>query len=130
MYCAPAILWFEMYRSVGDDVAYREPVDRIWMDWAEVDALPFMLYLQYLIFGGLRERHRQLQALQGLWGICLNRVTLEDIHHPETVGTLLGHCREMEGHMERALRMYNVSRCVWPRNNAANLHILRLTGLQ
>ena len=69
-YCAPAILWFEMYRSVMDDVAYRTPIQHDWMDWAEVDALPFMLYLQYLTFGGLRERQRQLQALQGLWNIC------------------------------------------------------------
>jgi len=130
MYCAPAILWIEMYRSVGDDVAYRDPVDRIWMDWAEVDALPFMLYLQYLTFGGLRERQRQLQALQGLWNICLNRVTLGKMFHPETVANLLCHCEEMEGHMEEALGLYNASRNDMPRNNAANRHILRLTGLQ
>jgi len=130
MYCAPAILWFEMYRSVGDDVGHRNDYERIWMDWAEVDARPFMLYLQYLTFGGLRERQRQVQALQGLWNICLNRVTLEDMHHPETVFNLLGHCEEMEGHMERALALYNASRDFMPRNNAANLHILRLTGLQ
>jgi len=130
MYCAPVILWFEMYRSVGDDVNHIHVSDRIWMDWAEVDARPFMLYLQYLVFGGLRERQRQLQALQGLWNICLNRVTFEDMYHPETVGNLLGHCEEMEGHVERALRMYNASRNYIPRNNAANLHIHRLTGLQ
>jgi len=130
MYCAPAILWFEMYRSVGDDVANREPVDRIWMDWAEVDAQPFMLYLQYLTFGGLRERQRQLQALDGLWDICTNRVTLGKNLHPETVANLLGHCLEMEGHPELAMGMYNGSRNLIPRNNAANLHILRLTGPQ
>jgi len=130
MYCAPDILWFEMYRSVGNDVAYRTPIQRDWMDWAEVDALPFMLYLQYLTFGGLRERQRQLQALQGLWNICSNHVTFEDMHHPETVDHLLCHCEEMEGHMERGLAIYNVSRNLKPRNNAANLHILRLGGLQ
>jgi len=130
MYCAPAVLWFEMYRSVVDDVGHRHNSEQDWMDWAEVDARPFMLYLQYLTFGGLRERQRQLQALQGLWDICLNRVTLGKMFHPETVGNLLGHCEEMEGHMEGAMRLYNVSRDFMPRNNAANLHILRLTGLQ
>jgi len=130
MYCAPAILWFEMYRSVGDDVAYRTYLERDWMDRAEVDARPFMLYLQYLTFGGLRERQRQLQALQGLWDICLNRVTFDSMFHLETVANLLGHCEEMEGHMELALRLYNASRDYMPRNNAANLHIHRLTGLQ
>jgi len=88
MYCAPAILLFEMYRSVGVDVAHRTIKERIWMDWAEVDARPFMLYLQYLTFGGLCERQRQLQALQGLWNICSNRV--RSLFHPETVDHLLG----------------------------------------
>jgi len=130
MYCAPAILWFEMYRSVGDDIGHRRACELVWMDWAEVDALPFMLYLQYLTFGGLRERQRQLQALQGLLNICSNLVTLGKMFHPETVANLLGHCEEMEGHMEVALAIYNASRDLMPRNNAANLHILRLTGLQ
>jgi len=98
------------------------------MDWAEVDARPFMLYLQYLTFGGLRERQRQLQALQGLWDICT--ITLEDIYHPETVANLLCHCLEMEGDMEGALVGYNASRDFMPRNNAANLHIHRMTGPQ
>jgi len=129
MYCAPAILWFEMYRNVGDDVAHRTRNERIWMDWAEVDALPFMLYLQYLTFGGLRERQRQLQALRGLKNI-FNHVTLLTMCHPETVAHLLGHCEEVEGHIEGALGLYNASRDDMPRNNAANLHILRLTGPQ
>jgi len=130
MYCAPAILWFEMCRSVGDDVAYRNSAESVWMDWAEVDARPFMLYLQYLTFGGLCERQRQLQALQGLWDICLNRVTFDSMFYLETVVNLLDHCVEMEGHMEIALGIYNASRNLKPRNNAANLHIHRLTGLQ
>jgi len=107
-YCAPAILWFEMYRSVGDDVAHRTYNEREWMDWAEVDARPFMLYLQYLTFGGLRERQRQLQALQGLCDICRNHV--RSLHHPETVDHLLCHCLEMEGDLEGALAICNVSR--------------------
>jgi len=119
-----------MYRSVGDDVAYRDRTERKWMDWAEVDARPFMLYLQYLTFGGLRERQRQLEALQEMWDICTIHVTLGKMFHRETVVNMLGHCKEMEVHMEGALRLYNISRNYKPRNNVANLHILRLTGLQ
>jgi len=130
MYCAPDILWFEMYRGVGDYVAYIHPSERMWMNWAEVDARPFMMYLQYLTFGGLRERQRQLQALQGLRNICTNHVTLGKMFHRETVINLLGHCLEMEGDMEGALDLYNISRDFMPRNNAANLHIHRMTGLQ
>jgi len=50
--------------------------------------------------------------------------------HPETVDHLLCHYVEMEGDLARALRIYNASRYDMPRNNAANLHILRLTGPQ
>ena len=85
MYCAPAILWFEMYRSVGDDATYRDRYERMWMDWTEVDALPFMLYLQYLTFGDLRERQRQFHALLEL----LDTIPLQSLYHPETFITLL-----------------------------------------
>jgi len=54
----------------------------------------------------------------------------DDIYHPETVINLVCHCLEMEGDLEGALGMYNALRNDMPRNNAANLHILRLTGLQ
>jgi len=59
MYCAPAILWSEMYRGVGDDVAHRSNSEPFWMDCSVVDARTFMLYLQYRTFGGLGERQRQ-----------------------------------------------------------------------
>jgi len=130
MYCAPAILWFEINRGVGDDVAHRSAFEHDWMDWAVVDARPFMLYLQYLTFGGLRERQRQLQALQGLWDIFMNDESARNLAHPETNVNLLGHCLEMEGDQLSALEVYNASRDGIPRNNAANLHIQRLAGIQ
>ena len=130
MYCAPVIMWFEMYRGVGDDVAHRRGDKLNWMDWAVVDALPFMLYLQYLTFGGLRDRRRQQQALQELTDICSNIEMLGSLTHIETVIHLLGHCLEMEGDLQGALFLYNVTRNKMPRNNAANWHILRLSGIQ
>jgi len=129
MYCAPAILWFEMNRGVGDDVNHRSAYQRVWMDWAVVDARPFMLYLQYLTLGGLRERQRQLQALHGLWDICRNVESARNLVHLETVCNLFGHCLEMEGDLVSALEVYNASRDYLPRNNAANRHIHRLTGI-
>jgi len=126
MYCAPAIIRFEMYRGVGNDVAHRTERERAWMDWAVVDARPFMLYLQYLTFGGLRERRRQLQALQGLWDTC----TARDVSHYETAGNLLGHCLEIEGDLPKALGVYTISRQLMPQNNAANRHIYRMAGME
>jgi len=130
MYCAPAIFWFEMNRGVGDDVAHRRALELDWMDWAVVDARPFMLYLQYLTFGGLGERQRQLQALHGLWDICRNVESARNLVHLETVYNLFGHCLEMEGKQMKALLLYTASTYDMPRNNAANLHIQRLTGIQ
>jgi len=130
MYCAPAILWFEMNRGVGEDVAYRTESENVWMDWAVVDARPFLLYLQYLTFDDLRERQRQLQGLQELKDMCTNVESSRNLFHTETACNLLGHCLEMEGEQLGALAIYTASRDAMPRNNAANLHSHRLTGTQ
>jgi len=96
------------------------------MDWAVVDALPFLLYLQYLTYRGLGVRHRQLEALHGLQDIVTTRDKMCQLYHPETVLNLYGHCCELEGNPYRALEAYNASLCGFPRNNAANWHKQRL----
>jgi len=124
--CAPQFLWCEMYRAVGDDVDHRKRAERYWMDWAEVDARPFLLYLQYLTYRGLGVRHRQLEAFHGLEDMVTASDKIHQFHHPETVINLFGHCCELEGNVYRALEAYNASLHVQPRNNAANLHKQRL----
>jgi len=124
-FCAPRFLWCEMYRAVGDDVDHRTHNERQWMDWAEVDARPFRLYLQYLTFRGLGVRHRQLEAFHGLKDI----VTLDklgQLYHAETVINLYGHCCELESDIQGALHAYDTSLRNKPRNNAANWHKQRL----
>jgi len=124
-FCAPRFLWCEMYRAVGDDVDHRTDNERTWMDWAEVDAKPFLLYLQYLTYHRLGVRHRQLEALYGLVDIVTSD-KLDQMYHPETVLNLYGHCCELEGDVLRALHCYNTSLRNKPRNNAANFHNQRL----
>jgi len=125
-FCAPQFLWCEMYRAVGDDVDHRDFNERHWMDWAEVDARPFLLYLQYLTYRGLGVRHRQLEAFHGLEDIVLSLDKLKQLYHWETALNLLGHCWELEGDVQRALRVYKASLLLRPRNNAANWHKQRL----
>jgi len=125
-FCAPRFLWCEMYRAVGDDTDHRDVVDRDWMDWAEVDARPFLLYLQYLTYGGLGVRHRQLEALYVLENIVTSWDKLDQLYHPDTVMNLFCHCCELEGDVLRALGLYNLSLHNQPRNNAANFHKQRL----
>ena len=114
-----------MYRAVGDDVDHRTRNERQWMDWAEVDARPFLLYLQYLTYRGLGVRHRQLEAFHGLEDIVTSD-KLHQLYHRETVLNMFGHCWELEGIVQAALLAYNASLLIRPRNNAANWHKQRL----
>jgi len=123
-FCAPRILWCEMYRAIGDDVDHIDLRERALMDCAEVDVQPFLLYLQYLTYRGLGLRHRQLEAFDGLKDIV--RFKVNQLYHRWTVFNLLGHCFELEGNVEVALDIYNISVEDMPRNNAANWHKQRL----
>ena len=125
-FCAPRFLWCEMYRAVGDDVDHRDVNERDWMDWAEVDARPFLLYLQYLTYRSLGARHRQMEAFYGLEDIVTSVDKLHQLYHRETVRNMFGHCCELEGDVQRALCVYNHSVYNQPRNNAANWHKQRL----
>jgi len=125
-FCAPQFLWCEIYRAAGDDVDHRTANQRDWMDWAQVDAKPFMLYLQYLTYRGLGVRHRQMEAFHGLEDIVTSYDKLDQLYHRETVINLFGHCCELEGIVQAALHAYNASLLLRPRNNAANWHKQRL----
>ena len=100
-FCAPPFLWCEMYRAEGDDVDLRTFYQRKWMDWAEVDARPFLLYLQYLTYRGLGVRHRQMEAFNRLHSIITTVEKRDKLYHAETVLNLFGHCCELEGDAHR-----------------------------
>jgi len=129
VFCVPPILHFEMVRAVGDDIQHRDPIERVWMNWAVVDARPFLHYLQYLTFRDLGLRHRQLQAFRALRDSILDGHRQHQVFHHETAANLLAHCLELEGRIDDALRIYLASQAYMPRNNAANLHIRRLTNI-
>jgi len=126
-FCAPLFLWYEMCRDVGDDVNKRKLPDLQWMNYFEVDARPFLFYLQYLTFRSLGVRHRQLKAFAGLRYIMRSNEA-HTLYHQETFLNLLGHCYELEGDVMLALATYRDSQVYMPRNNAANHHIARLEG--
>jgi len=96
-FCAPPILHYEMVRAVGDDIQHRHYTERKWMNWAVVDARPFLHYLQYLTFRGLGRRHMQLQARCSLLDSTVDGIDQNQLFHPETAGNLVAHCLEMEG---------------------------------
>jgi len=128
VFCAPPILHFEMVRDEEDDIQHRDPNERVWMNWAVVDARPFLHYLQYLTFRDLGLRHRQIQAFRSLSDSIEDGRRQHQLFHFETAANLLAHCLEMEGQIDDALCCYLASQADVPRNNAANLHIRGLTN--
>ncbi|XP_052785876.1 uncharacterized protein LOC128221341 isoform X2 [Mya arenaria] len=129
-FCVPPILLYEMNRAVNNDVQFRNGANRQWMNMAVVDSRPYLFYLQYITFGKLGLRHRQVQAHRDLINCFRNQDMIKTMHHPETACNLLGHCWEMEENLAEALKLYRISFRFYPRNNAANWHIRRLTGNQ
>jgi len=129
-FCAPPVLHYEMLRAVGDDIQHRHLTERTWMNWAVVDARPFLHYLQYLTFRGLGRRHMQLQAFHALGTSIVDGNRQHQLFHAETATNLFAHCCEMEGLIDDALDLYLASQEDIPRNNAANWHIRRLTSAQ
>ena len=108
---------------------HRDIAERDWMNWAVVDSRPFLNYLQYLTFRGLGLRHRQLHALCSLHFSINDGIKQKQVFHPETATNLFAHCLEIEGRIDDALHYYLASQAYMPRNNAANLHIRRLTNV-
>ncbi|XP_052775241.1 uncharacterized protein LOC128213514 [Mya arenaria] len=125
-FCAPPILHYEMVRGLGEDINHRNVNERYWMNWAVVDSLPYLYYLQYLTFRDLGQRGRQRQALMNLYNCFRDASRRSQLYHGETYLNLVGHCMEMEGQPERALQGYRISVEGMPRNNAAHWHIYRL----
>ncbi|KAH3793560.1 hypothetical protein DPMN_147074 [Dreissena polymorpha] len=130
-YCTPAILLFEMNRNITDEeVRQRNCTKHIWMDSAEVDARPFLYYMQSLTYGGLGERDAQLHAMGVLEAYIHTCVRNQlKLYHQETALNLLGHCYEMEGDYAGALHYYEWSLRCERTNNAANWHVLRIMRL-
>ncbi|XP_053382184.1 uncharacterized protein LOC128549493 [Mercenaria mercenaria] len=123
IHCVPRELQYEMFRSTQEDLQYRDEFYEYWMDWAVVDSLPYLYFLQYKTYRHLQRFDDQQQALANLSrtiGIEMN------VGHRETALNLLGQCLEQENQPNNALYCYMISLRVRERNNAAKVHICRL----
>jgi len=129
-FCVPPFLHYDMIRAVRNATHHMHRAERLWMNWAVVDSRQFLHYLQYLTFRGLGLRHKQLQALLSLRDSSFDGIAHDQVYHHETGAHLLAHCYEMENRSGAALVLYQASLMDMPRNNAANLHIRRLTSTQ
>jgi tetratricopeptide (TPR) repeat protein len=123
IYCVPHELRYEMFRSTQDDMIHRDEKKDYWMDWAVVDSLPFLYFLQYKIYRHL-QRHEDKQ--QALCKLIRTINTDENLRHRETALNILGQCMEQENRPQVALKCYMLSLQQRARNNVAKLHICKL----
>ncbi|XP_052244900.1 uncharacterized protein LOC127854033 isoform X2 [Dreissena polymorpha] len=139
--CVPPVLLYEMTKT-GCAPDYREKMSiKIELNGvARVDARVFMYYLQYLTYGGLGIREKQIVVLtkfedynsthidDRILDLHYDHGRNREISHMATALNLLGHCWEMEGDLNKAVSIYALSRDSKPNNNPAYLHIGRLSG--
>ncbi|XP_060578810.1 uncharacterized protein LOC132735823 [Ruditapes philippinarum] len=121
--CVPHELQYEMFRSTQDDMIHRHRTNDCWMDWAVVDSLPLLFFLQYKIYRHLQRHQDQQQALCKLIRII---ETDKNLKHRETALNILGQCMEQENRPQVALKCYMLSLQQRARNNVANFHICKL----
>ncbi|XP_053379752.1 uncharacterized protein LOC123527776 [Mercenaria mercenaria] len=119
--CVPHELQYEMFRSTQEDLQHRGTHDD-WMDYAVVDSLPYLYFLQYKTYGSLQRPEEQQQALTKLMRVF---ETEDNLGHRETALNLLGQCMEQENRPVDALQCYMISLRLRERNNAAKFHICR-----
>jgi tetratricopeptide (TPR) repeat protein len=120
--CVPPELRYEMFRSTEDELLHREDLD-MWMNWAVIDSLPFLYFLQYKVYSRQQKYQDQQQALHDLiWIIDTN----ENLRHKETDLNLLGQLMEQANRPKDALQCYMMSLQIRSRNNAARFHVCRL----
>ncbi|KAH3784063.1 hypothetical protein DPMN_162014 [Dreissena polymorpha] len=125
--CVPGQLVAEFYRTVTvEGKGCRLPSPH-WMDFAMVDSLPYMYYLQYLIYrtAGLNSDKRR--AFKNLVDIFKTHDALKE-YHIDTSLNLIGHVWELEGYLSVAWRAYKFSVERRPQNNAAYWHMFRMIG--
>ncbi|XP_045192167.2 uncharacterized protein LOC123548726 [Mercenaria mercenaria] len=121
--CVPEELQYEMFRSTQEERLERNEMVDYWLDWAVVDSLPYLYFLQYKTYGSFQRVADQQCALANL---VTTIETEQNLGHKETALNLLGQCMEQENRHADALRCYMISLNIRARNNAANFLICRL----
>jgi len=122
--CVPEHLQYEMFRTMTHEDQQLRHLGNKWMDLVMIDCVPFLHYLQYLVYRQLGQPARKTAALQKL---------KDYVHQPggigghgDTAGHMLAHCMELENEPDEAFDYYQQSVLHCPRNNIANWHLARL----
>ncbi|XP_060591529.1 uncharacterized protein LOC132746422 [Ruditapes philippinarum] len=120
--CCPFELQHEMFRSTQEDFVHRSEDDD-WMDFAAVDSLPYLYFLQYKTYSRLGRLDDKQRALSNI----ARTIDVEpNLGHKETALNLLGQCMEQENNLDNAFKCYARSLQIRGRNNSAKINICKL----
>ena len=122
--CVPEHLQCEMFRTMTHEDQQLRHGHNLWMDLVMIDCVPFLHYLQYLLYRQLGQSARKLAALQKLKDYVCQPGGIRG--HTDTAAHVLAHCYELENRPDVAFDFYQQSVQHFPRNNTANWHLARL----
>jgi len=124
MCCVSEHLQYEMFRTMTHEDQQLRHGGNVWMDQVMIDCVPFLHYLQYLVYRQLDQPVRKMTALQKLEDYVGQPEGIGG--HTDTAAHVLAHCRELENQPDAAFDLYQQSVQFYPRNNIANWHLVRL----
>jgi len=122
--CVPEHLQCEMFRTMTHEDQQLRHEESKWMDQVVIDCVPFLHYLQYLVYRQLDQPASKMAALQKLEDYVGQPGGIAG--HVDTAGHVLAHCWELENQHDEAYDLYQQSVLNYPRNNIANWHLVRL----
>ena len=122
--CLSEHLQCEIFRTMTHEDQQLRHGGNIWMDLVVIDCVPFLYYLQYLVYRQLGQPARKIAALQILQDYVCQPGGIAG--HVDTAINVLAHCRELENRPDDAFGYYQQSLHAFPRNNIANWHLARL----
>jgi len=128
--CVPEYLQNEMYRTqTQKDRNERNELHK-WMDRVVIECEPFLYYLQYLVYrqkGNLpRKQSARSQLIDYINHVLRKRLCDKAYGHMDTTFHMLAHCCELKNMPVKAWQFYQLSIYIYPTNNIAWVHLIRL----
>jgi len=124
--CVPEHLRYEMYRTQTQEDRKERNLHNGWMDLVVIDCQPFLFYLQFLLYRQMGRHKKQESALINLYRYIFFTKLEDSQGHLETAFNVAGHCWELENRPDLAWKCYQWSIRLYPNNNAAWVHLIRL----
>ncbi|KAK3584679.1 hypothetical protein CHS0354_021347 [Potamilus streckersoni] len=116
----PHPLRMEMFRSVGLPPGCRVLCKHFWYDWAVVDSVFCLHFLQYLNFCRQGKRRHKQAAMNNMWHLTK---TEPIIQHGETRLNLFGYCLIQEDKHRAAYKCFTESLGIRPYHNSAKFYL-------